>query len=196
MKISLTIFLLLISIFSFSEPWELKKDKEGIKVYTRKTSLSSFKEYKGVTYIKTDRRNVVLMVLEIEEYVNWFPDCLESKLIKKEGAGEYIVYYKIDTPWPSSNRDACIKLNLERDDANNTTTINFKDAINYKSEVNGVVRVKNTSGYWKFIQEGSRTKVIYQCLTDPGGSIPAWIANLFVVDAPFDTLKAMKKKLE
>jgi hypothetical protein len=32
--------------------------------------------------------------------------------------------------------------------------------------------------------------------TEPGGSVPSWLANKFVVDAPFNTLKALKDHAE
>ena len=117
-------------------------------------------------------------------------------MLEKVSPYEFIVYYVIDSPWPAWDRDAVVQLNLERDDVNNITTINFKDKVHYKDEVNGIVRVQNTVGYWKFIENNGRTEVTYQCHTNPGGSIPSWIVNLFVVDAPFDTLKAIKSRLE
>ena len=36
----------------------------------------------------------------------------------------------------------------------------------------------------------------YQVHTEPGGSIPSMVANKFVVDAPFNTLKALKARAE
>jgi hypothetical protein len=38
--------------------------------------------------------------------------------------------------------------------------------------------------------------VTYQVHTEPGGSVPSMIANKFVVDAPFNTLKALKERAE
>ena len=41
-----------------------------------------------------------------------------------------------------------------------------------------------------------QTEVTYQVHTEPGGSVPSWLANKFVVEAPFNTLKALKAAAE
>jgi hypothetical protein len=36
----------------------------------------------------------------------------------------------------------------------------------------------------------------YQLLVDPGGSVPAWLVNLAVVDGPFETMSALREKVK
>ncbi|MBD3636662.1 MAG: hypothetical protein HUJ25_04915 [Crocinitomicaceae bacterium] len=175
------------------DDWKLDKNEDGIKIYTRKTTLSDFKEYKGITYVKARRKEVAVMVLNITDYVNWFPDCLESDIVSRESLNELVVYYRIDCPWPTQDRDAVVEMCIERQDEIDVTTIWFKDKTGIKPKKDGVTRVGDTSGFWRFSQIGEQTKIEYQCLTDPSGNIPAWVANLFVVDAPFETLSAIKK---
>jgi len=67
----------------------------------------------------------------------------------------------------------------------------------YIPEEQGFVRVAQVEGFWKFLPLGAdRTQVTYQVHTEPGGSVPSWLANKFVVDAPFNTLKALKDRAE
>ena len=40
------------------------------------------------------------------------------------------------------------------------------------------------------------TEVTYQVHTEPGGSVPSWLANSFVVDAPFNTLSGLRTLAE
>ena len=35
--------------------------------------------------------------------------------------------------------------------------------------------------------------VEYQAHVEPGGSMPAWLANKFVVDAPFETIRDLRE---
>ena len=52
-------------------------------------------------------------------------------------------------------------------------------------------------GFWKLVPKGDNlTEVTYQVHTEPGGSVPALIANKFVVDAPFKTLQGLKERAE
>jgi len=67
----------------------------------------------------------------------------------------------------------------------------------YKPEAKGYVRVAQVEGFWKLVPKGdNQTEVTYQVHTEPGGSVPSWLANKFVVDAPFNTLKALKEHAE
>ncbi|UCE94218.1 MAG: hypothetical protein JSV73_02760, partial [Flavobacteriaceae bacterium] len=48
------LYLLLTDTSYAQENWDLIKDKKEIKVYTRSNTVSSFKEFKGVTEMKAD----------------------------------------------------------------------------------------------------------------------------------------------
>ncbi|KPX87998.1 Collagenase-related protease [Pseudomonas syringae pv. rhaphiolepidis] len=57
------------------------------------------------------------------------------------------------------------------------------------------MRVTEVKGFWKMVPKGSnQTEVTYQVHTEPGGSVPSMLANKFVVDAPFNTLKALRER--
>ena len=47
------------------------------------------------------------------------------------------------------------------------------------------VRMPMIEGYWRFVRQGNKTMVTYQNKANPGGSIPAWLVNLSVVDMPY-----------
>ena len=51
-----------------------------------------------------------------------------------------------------------------------------------------------SNGLWIFnpVSKGV-TEIIYQYQGDPGGSIPGWVANLFIVDGPYKTLIGMSE---
>lgn len=51
-------------------------------------------------------------------------------------------------------------------------------------------------GFWKLVPKGDTTEVTYQVHTEPGGSVPAMVANKFVVDSPFNTLKQLRERAE
>ncbi|MEX1001362.1 MAG: START domain-containing protein [Crocinitomicaceae bacterium] len=186
-----SLFFLYVS--SASGKWELEKDESGIKIYSRSHATSDFKEYKALTTFRASRNKVASLILNIDDYVNWFPDCLESYQIKKEG-DEMIVYYLIDSPWPISDRDAVMRLKI--DHSNKETLIHFEEVTAVKPKVKNVVRIPKSRGFWRLTDVGEKTSVVYQNHADPGGEVPAWVTNLFIVDAPYETLVAMKKRLK
>ena len=58
------------------------------------------------------------------------------------------------------------------------------------------VRVKGY-GYWE-VQELPKNKIFvtFSMQIDPGGSIPSWLANMFVDDSPYNTLLNLKTLME
>ena len=66
----------------------------------------------------------------------------------------------------------------------------------YGPKKEDLVRIPSIKGYWLFEKLGAqKTKITYQVLANPGGSIPSWIANAGTVDSPFNTLKSLRKRL-
>jgi len=57
--------------------------------------------------------------------------------------------------------------------------------------------MKEAIGFWLFDPiESDKVEITYQMHIDPGGSIPAWVLNMFIVDAPIDDLKAIRERVK
>ena len=179
---------------SFS--WELEKNKNGIKVYTRKTDQSSIKEFKAITTVDAKRLRVAEIVARVSDYINWFPKCSDSKTLKEISSTERKVYYRVDLPWPTADRDIIMNLKVKVNKEKKETLLLFTQSSGGMNKVDGVVRMPYAKGYWKLTTVGDQTKVHYQFIGDPGGSLPDWIINMFIVDSPYDALVALKAKLK
>ena len=189
-------FLLIISSSSFANDWQLEKNKEGIKVYTREKAGSEILEFKAICEVAAPRLRVAEVVARITDYPNWFPDCANAQVLKSISSTKRKIYYEVDLPWPTSNRDVVMMLRVEVDKSAHSTTIFFDHATGGKAEKEGVVRMPYADGFWKLTTIGKKTKVHYQFIADPGGSLPAWVINMFIVDGPYDTLIALKERLK
>mgnify|MGYP002718257558 CR=1 FL=1 len=67
----------------------------------------------------------------------------------------------------------------------------------YLPKEDGYTRVASLKGFWKFVPQGDgKVEVTYQVHTEPGGSVPSWLANSFVVEAPFNTLSGLRALAE
>ena len=40
-----------------------------------------------------------------------------------------------------------------------------------------------------------QVEVVYEAHADPGGGLPSWLVNSFVVDAPLNTLRGLREKI-
>ena len=195
-KLLVFIFATLITINSLAGDWELEKNKDGIKVYTRSNSGSEVLEFKAIATINASRLSIARVIARVSDYPSWFPNCSEARLVEDISSTKRKYYYRLDLPWPASDRDAVMLLEVEVDDNKGITVLNFTKSRG-KPNVSGVVRMPAADGYWKLTSLGkNKTELHYQFLADPGGSLPTWIINMFIVDGPYDAIIALKEKVE
>jgi hypothetical protein len=178
-----------------AEDWQVAKDEGGIKVSLSEVTGSQYKAYRGVTTIKASVAKLRGLQEDAVGACAWIHECKSQKLLKRDGAMSW-TYTQFNTPWPVTPRDSVLMVTTE-EGADGSLTRTLKGQPTYIPEEKGFVRVAQVEGFWKFVPKGTnQTEVTYQVHTEPGGSVPSWLANKFVVDAPFDTLKALKAKAE
>ena len=178
-----------------AEDWKVAKDEGGINISLSEVAGSKYKAYRGVTTIKASVAKLRGLQEDVVGACTWIHECKSQKLLKYDGAKTW-TYTQFNTPWPVTPRDSVLLVTSEQG-ADGTLTRTLKGEPTYIPEENGFVRVAQVEGFWKFVPKGAdQTEVTYQVHTEPGGSVPSWLANKFVVDAPFNTLKALKEKAE
>ena len=190
-------FLACYSISLANNDWELSKDKDGIKIYTRQTETSKIKEFKALTTIKAGVDELVGVLRDIEHYPGWISDIKKAEVLKRVGENELYYHLEIAVPWPMSNRDIPLHWKVIKNDSDGSAKIVVSGKPEYLDEKDGIVRMPKAAGLWQFTPlENGITEIRYQFLGDPGGSIPSWIVNMMLVDGPFNTLSNLKEKLE
>ena len=171
--------------------WHLKKNKNGISIYTRPAEHSKLNEFKGIVVLNTPVDALVKTLKDADNLTKWVPDCGTSKLVKIEGNDQYH-YLVTKAPFPLLDRDSYIHFKYTTID--NGVKVDIEALPSYKPEKDGLVRVPYCKGYWQLEkQSDQQTKVTYQVSADPGGSIPAWLANTASVSTPFKTLKNLRE---
>ena len=178
-----------------AEDWKVAKNEDGIKVSLSEVPGSQYKAYQGVTTIKAPMAKVLGLQEDAAGACAWIHECKSQKLLKHEGDQSW-TYTQFNTPWPVTPRDSVLQVTSVKG-SDGSLTRNLKGVPTYIPEEKGFVRVAQVEGFWKMVPKGDNsTEVTYQVHTEPGGSVPSWLANKFVVDAPFNTLKALKERAE
>lgn len=186
---------LCIASAAHADDWKLVKDEEGIKVYLADVAGSPYKAYRGVTLIKTEMSSLMALQENVVASCAWIHECREQRLLKHEGARSW-TYARFNTPWPVTPRDSIIEVTTEQG-ADGSVTRTLHGVADYQPPEQGYVRVAEIEGYWKMTPKADgMVEVVYQAYSDPGGSVPSWLANKFVVEAPFNTLKGMRDKAQ
>lgn len=178
-----------------AETWQVAKDEGGITVSLSEVAGSKYKAYRGVTTIKASVSQLRKLQEDVVGACSWIHECKTQKVLKFDG-GKVWTYTQFNTPWPVTPRDSVLMVTTE-EGTDGSVIRKLEGEPTYIPNVDGFVRVAQVEGFWKFVPKGAdQTEVTYQVHTEPGGSVPSWVANKFVVDAPFNTLKALKERAE
>ncbi|MCJ8167804.1 START domain-containing protein [Atopomonas sediminilitoris] len=175
--------------------WQLAKDESGVKVYLAKVEGSKYKAYKGVALMNTDLARLRALQEDVTGSCAWMHECREQKRVEQNGESG-VVYSRFNTPWPVTPRDTYTQIVTEQG-ADGSLLRRLTGKPDFKPAESGFVRVSKLEGFWQFTPKGNgQVEVVYQVHTEPGGSVPSWLANSFVLDAPFNTLLELKKLAE
>lgn len=197
----LGVLCLLISVLSSAADWELQKDEEGVRVFTREIQIEQTSEdvnsvqmaFKGVVQVETSLEKLLDVMRDVPNFDKWLHNCYGPEIVEHQPNDTRIVYQKTETPWPTDDRDVLLKQWIEE-----------KDGIHYLQMRNTEhasvpvsddwVRVPYFDGYLSFrpVSE-TQVEVIYEAAFDSGGQIPAMIANMLIVDTPFNSLYNLRE---
>ena len=144
--------------------------------------------------VRADIARIRSLQEDVQGSCAWIHQCKEQQLIRRDGAKNWMHTY-FSPPWPVTARDSLIEVTTEEREG--IVVRHLKGVPELLPEEKGFVRVARVDGYWKLEQlDGQQVKVTYQLHSDPGGSVPSWLANSFVIDAPFNTLKGLRRLAE
>ena len=202
MRTTISIFLLFFFLNVFSqnpeimsdEGWRLEKTKYGVEVYGKLLPGYEIEAFKATGLIEGSVESVTAVVMDIENYVKWYPNCKVGEEL--EGSTELEQYRRIEfkLPWPFDNRDAVNKLVVEHH--KDSTWVQILNEAEYVPELKNVYRVGSTEGYWSIVKENeTQTRLTYAAVGEPGG-IPKWIVNIFLFDSPLEAINNIRKLLE
>ncbi|MCG8701779.1 MAG: hypothetical protein MI922_27245 [Bacteroidales bacterium] len=195
---ALIIFLFFIhSLGICQSKWELRKNENGIKVYTRSVPGIDIQEFKAISDVNVDNiHQIVDKLIDIATYPSWMSNCSSATLIQKNGKIPEIVHMTTDIPWPLNDRDIVFDYNVVTYN-DSLFTVKLSPSKKTVPLVDEVIRITNAKGGWKLIKKDTGTvTVIYQFYGEPGGYIPSWVVNMFIVDGPFTTLTNLKEMFD
>ena len=171
-------------------------DKEDIRVFTQKMKGSEFKAFRAVTRVNSTLTGLVALLEDADGAKDWVFKCRRMELIESLSPTESYYYMITDMPWPVKNRDSISLAKVTQDAATGQVRVDIQAANGIKKSRKGYVRIREMSGYWLFTPlANGQVEVVYEAHADPGGGLPSWLVNSFVVDAPLNTLRGLREKI-
>jgi len=191
-KYCIFFFLLFLSQLRGQEQWDLVKEDEGIKVFTRTNEVMSFKEFKASAIVNGKVNEFVSVLYDVNGLATWGHNISEARLLERPNDTIQIYYAVAKAPWPYKNRDGIYKNIFSWDAVNRTLTVKISMLEDNRELSDKFVRMDGY-GYWKVKEiSANEIQIDFQMQVDPGGSIKAWMANMFVTDSPFYTMKGIR----
>jgi hypothetical protein len=196
---SLFIFFicLLIQISVKCQDWTLKKDKDGIRVFTRKTTNFKFDELKVECEMEGSLSEMAAVLLDVNHHDQWVYKTAKCQLLASSTATDFFFYTEIECPWPFENRDVVVHLNLTQNKENKMMTVITQSTDGYLPDKENIVRMKYSRVTWVVMPiNTNHLKVDYKVQIDPGGSVPAWLLNAFATKGPFESFTKLKAEIK
>ena len=191
----LTIGFLLVSISLTGQSWEFKDEEEGIKVYTRTVENSDIKAIKVECTIEATLSQLTAVLLDIPASNEWVYATKFCRVQKTISSSELIYHSEIDVPWPASNRDFIVRVKLEQDSITKKLTVDGENLPEYLKEQEDVVRIMHTESNWTVTPRNKYLDIVFTLHVHPGGSIPAWLINLFATRGPLETFRNLRSQV-
>ena len=190
-------FTLVISCTVVSQSWDFIKEKDGIKIYTRKDAGKSLKSYKGVTDIHAPAAKVFALIEDVNNTDWWDKNLTNIRVLlyeKNKRAQYYLVY---DLPWPVADRDLCVDVTVSIDPLTGVSKITAGPMPGVVPANTDMIRITEYRQTWTVSPAGKElAHVVLEGFVDPAGSIPDWISNMLIVDSPLKVIGGVKERLE
>lgn len=174
--------------------WEMAMNKDDIIVYTRDEEHSDFKSFKAIMEVDGTLKEVIKILKDADHYQAWYGYTKTSKVLKKEKGVQYN-YVETIFPWPFSNRDMVYKMSVNELNSKELL-ISLEGIPDFIPEKNGITRMQKAQGTLLLKAINDKVEVTYQFHSEPGDTIPVWLANNSIAELPFKTLSGLRKTLE
>jgi hypothetical protein len=177
--------------------WKLSKDEDGIKVYQSEVKYSKYKSIKVECTLEGTYDKLMAILNDVVNQKNWVYNNKTSSILKRVSASEFYYYSETHLPWPMTNRDAIIHLKMNKDSLNRFLKISAVSVPSYTPEKSGMVRVPRSDISWYVTMPSAKTiSIVYIFDAEPGGSLPAWVVNMFIDKGPYESFKKLSELLK
>lgn len=192
----LAITLLLLTGASIASEWEqirTASERSDVNVWVKPVEGNPLKAFRGRTEVPYSMLTAMAVLTDVDNFPKWVFQCHSAKLL--DDIGDDLAYIYIKGIWPVSDRDAVVR-SVVTQDSDGVTTLHSQAASEISYEVADAVRLPAIDN--RFILEplaDGWTRITFETLVNPGGMIPAWLANTVATKAPLTTLQKIQKQM-
>lgn len=178
------------------EDWKQIREKEGIMVFTRSNPDIDFKEFRSSMIVDGTLDQFLSVLYDIEGLSSWGYNVKRASLVSRESDTLQVYYAEAKAPFPYKNRDGVYLNRFKWNSSERKLQVEIEMPEDLIPEKDNLVRMEGY-GSWKVNDiGGGKLEITFQMQIDPGGSIPAWMANMFAGDTPYQTLLGLREAMQ
>ncbi|MCG8579589.1 MAG: hypothetical protein MI866_06720, partial [Bacteroidales bacterium] len=114
--LSIVLISTLYTVKVEANEWQLKKDKNGIQVYTKQKTNSDIYMYKVVTSVAADPDQVYRQVVDFAGNLKHMELVDSLNFLEHKDDQLYRNYMHFNMPWPVKNRDMVVEMLVVKDE--------------------------------------------------------------------------------
>lgn len=154
------------------------------------------KAYKGIAEINAPADKVFALIEDVNNTDWWDKNLSQIKVLGYE-KNRFARYHLIfDMPWPVSDRELYVdaKVTVEPETGIRKITAGpLQVDIPAQKEM---IRIDEYRQTWTVRPVNPNlTHVTLEGFVNPGGSLPAWVINMFIVDSPMNSIGEIRKRM-
>jgi hypothetical protein len=178
--------------------WVEARRSDQIVIYTRDDAALHAREVYAVGEADAPPAVVFAVVADVQHFTSFMPYVKEARILRRLSETDLLLYERLAFPI-ISDRDCVLRRHSEVGTQANGGLFRLRWAVDPDYFVlprDGVVRLELSTGSWTLepIDGGRRTRMTYQLITSPGGSIPSWMAEKSTTRAVPELFKAIKDR--
>lgn len=178
-----------------SSKWVLVTDRDDIQVYRQDDDSSRLKTFRGVGVVPVADFNAIGALMDDYAAVASFMHMVsEIRDLHRASPYQRDVYVTTRLPWPVKDRDAPLRVTFYQEPDSYDLVMPFSLNPPVFPEQPDYVRMPQMEGYYRFepLSPGE-VKVTIEVILDPGGAVPAWLANIILRDIPYFSLRRLRR---
>lgn len=175
--------------------WKLVSVRDGIQVYMAHNDESRVKTFRGIMELEVDDfYSLPALTEDYPFYSRWLYLISELSEVRRHSAVDRDVVVLTRLPWPVANRDAGMSMKTVQDPQTLAISYELRSRDGIVPVNEGYVRIPELAGHFSMTPIGGRkVKIDFEILLDPGGYIPAFLANFILKDIPYQSLQRFRR---
>lgn len=175
--------------------WEetVYDEQHDIRVFLSDVKGSKMKAFKGTTILESSLTAPVALLQDVSRAHEWVFNCKAMALIEESTPTNALYYAVTSMPWPVKDRDSVSEVEITQDPNSYAVRVSINARNDIFPESDDHIRINDMAASWLLEPlGGGELRVTYEAFANPGGGLPLWLVNRFVVDAPLNTLREFR----